>query len=212
MTFRRTASLAKPRFLFYKQGKNTLQCIRCSVKTIPMKIENAFVKIHSKKGIGVCKCVFMDDFRLKARCHIPFTHAFIALGCVFLLLTLFCRCLWKKVVTLKTQCNAENACRNRMRQLGFNNVKWINWNFFCFACCAKIKLPMFLTNEKWCAYHPIHTYKSKHNKTKHYSWAVVVAVVVVAVVACYSTKNKIENKTDSIKESVVLRIFGNYRK
>ena len=57
--------------------------------------------------------------------HIPFMHEFTAFRFVFLLLTLVCWCLWKKVITSKTQCNAENACGNRMWQLCLTHHQWI---------------------------------------------------------------------------------------
>ena len=52
--------------------------------------------------------------------HIPFTNAFTALSCIFYHLPWFVDVYGKKVITLKTQRNAENECRNRMWQLGFN--------------------------------------------------------------------------------------------
>ncbi len=71
---------------------------------------------------------------------------------------------------------------------------------------------MFLTNEKWFL-SPDFYIKSKHNKTKHYSWAAVavaVVVVVVAVVACCNTTNVIvSNKTGSTQQYVVSEDFDN---
>ena len=58
---------------------------------------------------------------VKAHLHIPFTHVFSALHCIFDVLTLVYLCLWNfNVISSKTQRNAENACLNGMWQLGLN--------------------------------------------------------------------------------------------
>ena len=69
--------------------------------------------------------VYKKNFRMnqktllfKARLHIPFTYAFTALHCVFWFVDVY----GKRVITLKMQCNAENACGNQMRQLGFKST------------------------------------------------------------------------------------------
>ena len=59
---------------------------------------------------------------LKACFHIPFTHAITALCCIFLLLTLVCWYLWKKIITSKAQRNAESAWGYRMWQLGLKAI------------------------------------------------------------------------------------------
>jgi len=49
-----------------------------------------------------------------------FSHVFTALHCVFLILTL----AWFNQGSFeKSQCNAENACGNRMWQLGFSGFR-----------------------------------------------------------------------------------------
>ena len=58
-------------------------------------------------------------FQFKAHLHIPFTHAFAALSCIFYYLPWFVDVYGKKIITLKMQCNEENACGNRMWQLSF---------------------------------------------------------------------------------------------
>ena len=70
------------------------------------KLKTPLSKSIQKKWNGVCKCVFMDDFWIKARLHIPFTHAFTALHCIFWLVTLVCWFLWKNSYYFKnaTQC------------------------------------------------------------------------------------------------------------
>ena len=60
------------------------------------------------------------DTHIKLSCHIRFRHAFSALRCVFYYLPWFADVYGKKVISSKTQCNAENTCRNRMWQLDLN--------------------------------------------------------------------------------------------
>ena len=73
---------------------------------------------------------------LKARLHIRFPHGFTALRCVFKVITFFHRHQQTKVSNKKTQSNAENACGNRMWQLGFNGTLLcflisVLWNTLC---------------------------------------------------------------------------------
>ena len=58
-----------------------------------------------------------DAKNIKARLRMDFPHC-IAFFITYLGLLIS---MDKKVITLKTQRNAENACGNRMWQLGFNN-------------------------------------------------------------------------------------------
>ncbi len=60
------------------------------------------------------------DGRVKARLHIRFLHAFYAFHCTFLLSPCFYSI---SVSNEKSQCNAENACGNRMCKLGFTEIK-----------------------------------------------------------------------------------------
>ena len=78
------------------------------------------------RSFGIKKMFYyLTKTMLKARFHIPFTHAFTALRCFFLLLTFVCWCLWKKSYYFKTQRNAENEWGNRMWQLGLTtNIFW----------------------------------------------------------------------------------------
>ena len=86
-------------------------------------------------GVDAC-----GSNRLKACLHIPFTHAITALSCIFLLLTLVCWYLWKKVITSKTQRNAENACRNQMWQLSFmSSEEDEEVDFLLFALVRRCK-------------------------------------------------------------------------
>ena len=66
--------------------------------------------------------------RVKAHLHIPFMHAFTTLHCIFYNLPWFVDVYEKKVISSKTQRNAENACRNRMWQLGFAYVLYVKRN------------------------------------------------------------------------------------
>ena len=63
----------------------------------------------------------VEEHCLKARLHIPFTHAFSALRCIFLLLTLVCWYLWIKKLLLQKhnamrKTHAETGCGNSALQ------------------------------------------------------------------------------------------------
>ena len=126
--------------------KSCLRAIDCFRKKIQsLTIFFQILNLTRLKKAGWVKYVsriiwlVLKTWLIKARLHIPFTHAFTALRCVFLLFTLVCWCLWKKVITSKTQCNEESACGNRMWQLALNHWRsvfgsfdqklWFFWNF-----------------------------------------------------------------------------------
>jgi len=86
-----------PLFLFY-----------FSFSSIPTSLSVVIVVILSP---------FFHSLCLKLRCDTRFQHAFTACGCVFKEITL----VWaNKVLTLKMQLHAVNACWKRLSQLSFS--------------------------------------------------------------------------------------------